>query len=137
MVEKPQKEVFKYKTVVTPSVGNGYYRTVNNSRFSASDVFSVLKIIILIVFAVTVLRVLQNKDSLTLETFLDLCANSPTIPTDWIKFTDFSVSWGGILKPISIFLNTIGDIFSFALFVSVAAANVVLYAVYFMRYLFL
>lgn len=104
---------------------------------NGSDVFSFFKILILLVFAVSLIRVLSNSEVVTLRGLLQLLSDSPTIPLDWIKYTNLSVSWGGLLKPIATFINTMMDVFSFALFISVAAANVVLYAIYFVRWLFL
>lgn len=104
---------------------------------NGSDVFSFFKILILLIFAVSLIRVLSNSEVVTLRGLLQLLSDSPTIPLDWIKYTNLSVSWGGLLKPIATFINTIMDVVSFALFISVAAANVVLYAIYFVRWLFL
>lgn len=104
---------------------------------NGSGVFSFFKILILLIFAISLIRVLSNSEVVTLRGLLQLLSDSPTIPLDWIKYTNLSVSWGGLLKPIATFVNTLMDVFSFALFISVAAANVVLYAIYFLRWLFL
>ena len=111
-------------------------------HYSGFSIFSLL-VILLLVFSV--FRIVFDGEKISLLMLFNFIQNVPQFPTDWI--TSFSsiqaaivISDWGIFQFFGDFLNFITSLFfnlgSVALYVSVGAANLVIFATYVIGFLF-
>lgn len=107
------------------------------SSVSSRDVVSAVRVLFIIILCISVFRIVQNRESLSLNGFLDMISNSPTISTDWISFNNLHWDAPKGFKWLANIFNTFVDFLSFAVFISIAAINAILYLLYFLRWFLL
>lgn len=107
-----------------------------NSRLSVGSAFT---LIFMLLLAVSVFRILLNGQAISLSTLLSQVAGAPTIPTNWIGIfnTDFGSTFPYGLQWLGSIFDFFTELFSFSMFASTAALNVVVFLLYFLRWLFL
>lgn len=105
--------------------------------FSSFDINGVFKVLFGLLLLFSVFRVLNNNEPITLYAFFEKVVAAPTIPTDWLSVfdTSFGSTFPTGLKWLGSIVDFFSEAFSFALFTSTAALNVVVFFLYFLRWL--
>ncbi|AXF52635.1 MAG: hypothetical protein [Inoviridae sp.] len=100
--------------------------------------FTIFKLIFLLMIVFSIVKILVGRDPITFSGLLSTLSNAPTFSTDWIKYvqTNFSETFPWGFQWLGSIVDFFTDLLSVSLFVSVGAANVITFILYFMRYLF-
>lgn len=116
-------------------VGNGKLDRLDRNSKALGSIFSV---IVFLLIVVALFWNLSGRTSFpTLQSFLEMLQDVPTISTDWISFISFNLDlpdWLGWLNAILDFLEGIVQLGSFVI---VGLLNVVPFIVYFLKWIFL
>lgn len=109
----------------------------NFNKSSYINTRTVFSIIIVILLSISLIRVLNSGDSISFSSFLEMLRDSPSINMPFRIFKDLTITadWG-VFNFLRNFINVLGNITSVAVFISAGLANVLLYLVYFVRYIF-
>lgn len=107
----------------------------HNYKIGVGSIFTLAFMLLL---AISVFRILLNGEAIQLSTLLSQVAGAPTIPTNWIGLlsTNFGSTFPWGLQWLGSIFDFFTDLFSFSLFASTAAVNVVIFFFYFLRWLF-
>lgn len=130
------KNVIDGRGVTTyKQIGN---TTVVSRRSTGIGGAGLFRIVLILLLLFNVMRVIVNPSNvMTFTGFLEMLRNAPTIEVGWLK--QFNM-WGTSLTSIPLIgdgLAFLTNIVSVALFGATGVIQIGLYAVYFMRYLFI
>lgn len=91
-------------------------KDVNNKTERSGVVWSVLLIVLVIVFVASMVGVLVNGTPKTFADFLTMLQTFPTVSTDWLNYAQISVelpTWLDWLQPVITFVNGFVSVLSF------------------------
>lgn len=110
-------------------------RERSKSTTGSLNVFGIVLAVLLVVCVARLAGGLGDSGLPTFQSFLKMLGNSPTVPTDWVKYVAFDINLPGWLNWLEIFVETIGDIFSLLAFTITGGINALLYFLYFLRWI--
>lgn len=114
-------------------------RNSHAGQFRGGSFLGLFSALALLLLVLAVFRLLHNGDVISLQSFFSKVVSAPSIPTNWLHIfdTSFGDSFPWALAWLGKIFDFFSDLFSFAMFISVAALNALSFILFFLRWLFL